>query len=233
LGIKKINFTRASGMNVMIIELFAFAAAFCYTISGVFAAKGMNTSNPITATLVSMITNNVLLWPFAFFQSSLDVNMEAVIFIAFSSLLAPTAGRMLNFLAIERVGVSTSGPILGSQPLFVALFAVFLLNERLPTLVYVGILITVIGIMVIALANRMVSRSVRITQKRYIMFPLLAAICFSLSGVLRKMGLNIQNDPVLAAAETSLFGIVSFFLLLLSTGKFRGISLNRRSIFFF
>jgi uncharacterized membrane protein len=220
-------------MNEMIIELLAFVAAFCYTLSGVFAAKGMKNSNPISATIVSMIMNNVLLWPFAYTNTFLKFDTSAIIFFAFSSLLAPTAGRMLNFLAIEKVGVSVSGPILGSQPLFVVLLAVFFLNEKLLPLAYVGIVMTVVGIVIITLSRGKDGGSTGVFQRRSVVFPLLAALCFASSGVFRKMGLNIQNDPILAAAETSFFGLLFFLILLLGAGKIKQISVNKRSAFFF
>lgn len=133
----------------MIVELLSLTAAFCYTLSGLLAVFGMKNSNPTTATLISMTVNVLILWPLTVLYSPIVFDRSALLLYAMSAAFAPVTGRLLNYASMERVGVSTSTSILGLQPIMVAVLASIFLSERLPVVIYLAIVITVFGVIII------------------------------------------------------------------------------------
>jgi drug/metabolite transporter (DMT)-like permease len=119
----------------MIVELLSLSAAFCYTLSGLLAVFGMKNSNPTTATLISMTVNVLILWPLPLLYSTIVLDRSALL--------------LLNYASMERVGVSTSTSILGLQPIMVAVLASTFLSERLSVVIYLAIVITVFGVIII------------------------------------------------------------------------------------
>ena len=71
--------------------------------------------------------------------------------LLYSALGSVVVGNMLWFISIERVGASRSALYTNLQPFLGAVFAVFVLSERLDTLQLVGGLVIASGI---ALAGR-------------------------------------------------------------------------------
>ncbi len=216
----------------MIVEVLSLVAAFCYTLSGILALFGMKDSNPNTATFVSMLANMVFLWPIALLFSPLAFSGRAVLLYAVSALFAPLTGRLLNYLSMERMGVSTTTSISGLQPVMVAVLASVFVGEELPATIYAAIFMTTIGIVIIG-GGRAVPSSVRVFSKWELAIPLSSTLGYSSSNVVRKEGLKEQNLPLIASAVTCSFSTLYMFMLLVFTRRLRQIMFTRSSLFYF
>lgn len=214
----------------MIVEILSLLAATCYTLSGILVVFGMKNANPTTATFISMLVNLAVLWPIALVFSPLIFDKQAILLYAISAAFAPIAGRLLNYLSLERVGVSTTTSILGLQPIFVSVLAAIFLSERFEAIVYIAIIITVTGVII---TGRSHSRNNKTFNKEDLILPLSASFCYSSSNITRKEGLKIVNVPFLAAAVTSSFSALYLFLYLLLTRRTQLIKVVRSSWTFF
>ncbi|UCH36865.1 MAG: DMT family transporter [Candidatus Bathyarchaeota archaeon] len=212
----------------MIVEFLSLIAAFCYTLSGLLAVFGMKNSNPTTATLISMTANVLILWPITFLYSAIVFDNSALLLYALSAAFAPVTGRLLNYAGMERVGVSTSTSILGLQPIMVAILASVFFSERLPLVIYLAIVITVIGVVIIGRSHSSPSdnKPFRLWE---LILPFSATFCYSSSNIVRKEGLKIQNLPLLAASATCSFSLLYLGATLLVTNKRKEIVTTRSS----
>lgn len=216
----------------MIIELLSLIAAFCYTLSGIIAVYGMKSSNSTTATLVSMLTNLAIIWPLALAFSPIVFDSRAILLYAISAAFAPVSGRLLNFLSIERVGVSTTTSIISLEPIIVTILASVFLAEHFSVIVYAAIMVTVLGVVIIGRSSSTKSEKTNF-NKWSLVLPFSTAFCYSSSDILKKEGLKILELPFLAAAVTCTFSTIYLFLSLLLTRRIRVIVKNRNSSKFF
>ena len=58
-------------------------------------------------------------------------------------------GRLLNFVAVSRIGVSRSAPLVGTSPVFAATAAVLFAGESLNTFIIVGTLAIIGGLAIV------------------------------------------------------------------------------------
>lgn len=215
----------------MIVELLSLASGFCYTLSGILAVFGMKDSSPTTAAFISILVNVAILWPVALLFSPIVFDNRAIILYAISAAFAPFSGRLLNYSSLERIGVSATTTILGLQPIIVAVLASIFLSERFPAIIYVAIIITVIGVILIS-RNRSSANGKKALDKWALIFPLSSAFCYSSSNITRKEGLKVQALPLLAASVTCSFSAIYLSLPLLFTRKTRKIVVTRSSLTF-
>lgn len=214
----------------MIVELFSLVAAFCYTFSGVLAVFGMKDHNPTAVTFISILANVAFLWPVTLLFSPIIFNSSAILLYAVSAAFAPVSGRWLNYLSLERVGVSNTTTISGLQPIIVAVLAAIFLSERFPAIIYVAIVITTVGVVIIG-RSRSSADGKKTLTKWTLIFPLSSTFCYASSNIIRKEGLKIQGLPFLAASVTCSFSAMYMFLPLLYTRRAK-IAVTRLSLTF-
>ena len=166
-----------------------------------------------------MVTNLLILWPITIVLNPLAFSPQILAIFAVSAAFAPFGGRFLNFLSIEKVGVSVYTSISGLQPLIVTGLAAIFLAEKLSAIVYAGIVITVLGAVIVG-REKNPSKN-RTYRKRDLVYPIAATACYAVSNILRKEGLKIQSEPFLAAALTSSFATLYMSSSLVITNKIR------------
>ena len=212
----------------MLVILLSLVAGICYTLSGILALFGMKESNPATVTLASMLVNTVFLWPITLVFSPIILDNRAVLLFALSAAFAPVTGRLLNYKSLEKVGVATTTSIQGIQPIFVTILATIFLAEHFPAIVYLAIAITVMGVTIVGRSLSKTNRQKDLT-KWALLFPFSSTFCYSTSNILRKVGLQVQGLPLLAASFTVSFSTIYLFLSLLVTRQTRQIVITRSS----
>ncbi|MEE9145541.1 MAG: EamA family transporter, partial [Candidatus Binatia bacterium] len=93
-------------------EYFAFQAAFCFAISHILIRRGMVNSNAITASFISLSMSALVLWSLVpFFVPLSAFWTPTILYFIVGGVFAPGLGRTLNFIGIERIGLSRSVPI--------------------------------------------------------------------------------------------------------------------------
>jgi drug/metabolite transporter, DME family len=205
---------------------FSFQAALCFSIAHIFIRRGLVGSNAMTGSFISLTMSAAVLWllvPFFVPLSALWTPAVAIFLAA--GIFAPGIGRTLSYVGIEKIGVARSVPIANSSPIFASIFAVIFLAETWVLQNIVGTLLVIGGVIILSMAKPAQGE----WRKLDVVYPLVGAMAFGASAILRKAGLGFVNIPLLAAAITAgAAAIFSFVLLQIQGGK-RTFKLTRRS----
>src|SRR4030095_14076992 len=179
---------------------FCVQAALCFSIAHILIRRGLVGSNAMTGSLISLTMSAVVLWcalPF-FVPLSAMANPVLLIFVL-AGVFAPGIGRTLSYVGIEKIGVARSVPIANSSPIFASIFAVIFLAESWVLQNIAGTLLVIGGVIVLSMAKPAQGK----WRKVDVIYPLVGAVAFGASAILRKAGLGLVNIPLLAAAVTA------------------------------
>ncbi len=205
---------------------YSMQAALCFAVSHVLIRRGMATSNAITASLFSIGMSAIIMWILVpFFIPLSSFLAPAIWYFVVGGIFAPGLGRMLNFKGIEKVGLARSVPISNSSPMFASLLAVFLMDETWTLQNFLGTLLVVLGVVI--LAKKETEQAP--WRKIDLIYPALASISFAISINLRKLGLLAEDIPLMAAAVTATAALLFAVTVLKTQGGRQAISLSRQS----
>ena len=205
---------------------FSFQAALCFSIAHIFIRRGLVGSNAMTGSFISLSMSAVILWLlFPFFAPLSALWTPVSLVFVTAGIFAPGIGRTLSYVGIEKIGVARSVPIANSSPIFASVFAVLFLAEAWVPQNIVGTLLVISGVIILSVAKPAQGE----WRKLDVIYPLIGAMAFGASAILRKAGLGYVDIPVMAAAVTA--GSAALFSLALL--QFRGgkdaFKLTRRS----
>ena len=205
---------------------FSFQAALCFSIAHIFIRRGLVESNAMTGSFISLSMTAAILWLlFPFFAPfSALWSPVSLIFVA-AGLFAAGIGRTLSYVGIEKIGVARSVPIANSSPIFASVFAVLFLAEVWVPQNIVGTLLVISGVIILSAARPAQGE----WRKLHVIYPLVGAMAFGASAILRKAGLDYGGVPVMAAAVTAGSAAIFSFALLQFRGGKEALKLSRRS----
>lgn len=196
-------------------EYFSFQTALLFSIAHVFVRRGLVYSNALTGSVISLGTGAVIFWLLllAFVPLSALHNPGVGYFIA-GGVFAPAIGQTLGYIGMERIGVARASAIVNTSPIFSSILAVVLLGEVWGFQNILGTCFVIVGVVILSS-----SKSAAVDwQKKDLIYPILGAVVFGISTNLRKTGLTVIPEPLLAAAVTVGTG---FFVLLIII-RFKG-----------
>ena len=135
----------------MIAIALAIAAAASWGLSAVLVRRGLRDLSTSAGTLISLTAG--LLFTAALvaafqFGALLHVSWQAVALFGLIGILNFPMGRFFNYMAIARLGVGRSTPLLASSPLFAVLIAVLATGEQLTLATAAGIALILGGVFV-------------------------------------------------------------------------------------
>jgi drug/metabolite transporter, DME family len=205
---------------------FSFQGALCFSIAHILIRRGLIESNAMTGSFISLSMSAVLLWILLPFFAPLSALWSpAVLIFVIAGIFAPGIGRTLSYVGIEKIGVARSVPIANSSPIFASIFAVIFLAEAWVPQNIVGTLLVIGGTMVLSFSKPATGE----WRKLDVIYPLVGAMAFGGSAILRKAGLDVVGIPVLAAAVTAGSAALFSFALLQVQGGKQAFKLTRRS----
>lgn len=211
-------------------ELWAIISAAAWAADSILVRKGTGFSNPSTAALVSFVVNTAILGPYIFFRYPLEkIFQPANLFFVASGVIQPAIVRVLFYVGIVRLGVSRAGPIRGTSPLFSVAIAYFLFQDRPGWIVYFGGFLTVTGAWLVSYKRAGEAK----WRLRDLLYPLGAAMLASVSQNIRKLGLNITSEPVIASTVSTATSLLCLFASVLFSGKMRSIQINRACFYYY
>jgi DME family drug/metabolite transporter len=207
-------------------EYYALQAAFCFSLAHIFLRRGLVHSNALTGSLISLGTSAVGFWILALLLAPLAaLKSSSIGYFAAAGLFAPAIGQTLGYIGMERIGVARAAAIVNTSPIFSSSFAVLFLGEVWLTQNILGTCLVIGGIAILSLARASVTVSWR---RKDIIYPLLGAVAFGISTLLRKRGLLEIPDPLLAAAVTVGSAFLFFLLIVGVRGGRRALKFERR-----
>ncbi len=137
----------------MLAIVLGVSAAACWGFSAVLVRMALRHVSTTLGTLVSLASGLVFTAVLVAILQVDDlraVTLSGALLFGVIGILNFPMGRFFNYMAMSRIGVSRSTPILASAPVFAVAIAITVTGERLdlPTLIgaafiFVGLLITV------------------------------------------------------------------------------------------
>src|SRR5918992_1358732 len=208
-------------------EYYALQAAFCFSVAHIFVRRGLVHCNALTGSLISLGTSATGFWLLALLLAPLAaLKSSAIGYFAAAGLFAPAIGQTLGYIGMERMGVARAAAIVNTSPIVSSTFAVLFLGEVWLAQNILGTCLVIAGIAIISLARASVAGSWR---REDIVYPLLGAVAFGISALLRKRGLLEIPDPLLAAAVTVGSAFVFFLLIVAFRGGPSALKFERRA----
>jgi len=180
----------------MIGELYALAAAVCWSIAAVFYKKGIG-AGAIPAVLIrTFFAMLFLLILYLLLRSGhFDFTLVGFAFLNLGGLLRLILGGAAYMKGLENISVSRFVPILFTFPLLTILLSALLLNEKISSKVIAGTVLIVAGVWMLSRGKSSVSeKNIRFG----VSLAVLAAFLYSFSIVATKTGLK-EVDPFQSA----------------------------------
>lgn len=126
--------------------------------------------------------------------------------------MGTTAGRLLRFVSIDRVGASVAAAITNLHPFISAGLAILLLGETVTSRVVGGTVVIVLGTVLLSASGRI--QGFRPAQ---LVFPFLSALAFGAVAILRKLGLG-GAGPMTGFAVNVTTALIAVTAFLAATG---------------
>ncbi|MBU2497264.1 MAG: DMT family transporter [Proteobacteria bacterium] len=178
-------------------SLLALTSSLFYALGMVVARIGLRDMDTFSGGLISMGFSLIgALVLFLFYLPIHEIAAQAIVCFVVAGISGPCIGRLLLYFGINRLGSSIAASLYATQPLFSAIAAVALLGERITPGIGAGTLIIVVGLAIIS-SEESGGGAEKKWSRRDLIFPIMAGAAYGLSHVFRKIGLNINDEPVL------------------------------------
>jgi uncharacterized membrane protein len=204
-------------------------------ISGttIIMKKGIERTNPTTAMLVVTLVGTLVLLAISLPHVQFDhFRSKAFYLFILAGILSPALVRWLYFISIDRIGPSMSSSILSTGPAFTAIIAASFLKEKLTVSISLGIIMIIGGIVTFE-RDLQTDGNLTVRHKKNLIFAVLAAFLVGLAIVIRKMGLNLLDEPLFGVTVGFATSLVFYITLCLIFKRMRAqISLNRNNALF-
>ena len=130
------------------------------------------------------------------------------------------AGRFFRVASIDKVGAPVASAIGNLAPLVATGLAVAMLGEQVTFAILAGTLVIVAGTVLLSLSGKHVG-----FPARYLIYPFMAAWCFGMVQVVRKMGLS-DTGPLFDAAINITAAMVASTAFVAASGKLQAAALR-------
>jgi drug/metabolite transporter (DMT)-like permease len=211
-------------------DILALTASVGWAVNGILVRKGSRYSSVTSAVFLSLLATVTFLWSISWWFFPVGFTRSpALVYFVMGGMIQPAFVRLLNYTGISRLGVSRSQSIRAVTPLFASIIALIVLHERPGIRVYLAILLTVVGIALLSYRREGESDWRGID----LLFPLSAAVLAAFSQNLRKAGLIILHNPLVAAAITTSTSLVVFGFVIALSGNIRSLFPRPESLRFY
>ena len=175
---------------------YALASAFLFALSNHFSSLGLAGSDARTGTIVSIAASAVAYWIFApFFIERWYWFTYAALLFGLVGIFRPALSSALAMSSIEKMGPTLTSALTASAPIFGALWAILVLNERLTWPISIGTLAVIAGAVVAAWNPQGVKRSWPLWA---LVLPFSAAFIRASGHAVTKIGLGEVPSPSFA-----------------------------------
>ena len=208
-------------------QLLALTSAFFSAVATLLIQQGLRRSNFYAGFWINVTVGAVGLWTAVLlFVPRSTWDWSAVPYFIFSGVVGTAAGRFFRVAAIEKVGAPVAAAILNMTPLVATGLAIALLGERVTLPILAGTAVIVMGTILLSLSGRYVG-----FPPRHLVYPFLAATCFGVVQIARKMGLS-QAGPLFDAAVNISAAMIAATAFVVATGNWRALRCDRKSLLY-
>ena len=150
--------------------------------------------------------------------------LHGILYFVLAGLVGTTAGRLLRFVSIDRVGAAVTAALTNLHPFISAGLAILLLGESVTLPILAGTAVIVAGTVLLSAGGRILG-----FRPSQLVFPFLSAACFGAVAILRKLGLG-GAGPLLGFAVNVTTALVAFTAFLAASGRLRRLRCEPRSL---
>lgn len=205
----------------------ALASAVFSAIGTILIQRGLQRSNFYAGFWINVGVGVVGLWTAVLlFVPRAEWDWRALPYFVFSGVVGTACGRLFRVAAIEKVGAPVAAAVANLAPLIATAMAIVLLGEQITLAILTGTLVIVLGTVLLSLSGKQVG-----FPARYLVYPFLAAFCFGVVQIARKMGLS-QAGPLFDAALNISAAMVASTAFIIASGNLRALVCDRTSLFF-
>ena len=209
-------------------QLLSLVSAMFTAIATILIQRGLERSNFYAGFWINVMVGVIGLWSAVLLTiSPAAYDWRALPYFIFSGVAGTAAGRFFRVASIEKVGGPVASAIGNLAPLVATGLAVVLLHERVTFAILAGTFVIVVGTVLLSLSGKHVG-----FQPRHLIYPLVAAWCFGMVQVVRKMGLS-DTGPLFDAAINISAALVAATAFVAASGKLGMLRCDRRSLFYF
>jgi uncharacterized membrane protein len=194
-------------------EAIALLAAISYALFTVYGWFGLQYSTPLVATLISLCMRTFTLWVAVLLTGGIPDFLFPALMVFIILGILQSATSLLTFIGLHKIGASRSQPLRNTYPLWSAMLAVTLLQERAGWVILGGTCLVVAGVVLISWKPDVAPPHYRWW---HILYSLGAGALAGIAFPLRRYGLTITDEPVFFAAVVavvSLLGAVPYLSL--------------------
>jgi drug/metabolite transporter (DMT)-like permease len=189
----------------------AFITSLCYASALISAREGLKYSTPTTVTLVSILMQNLLLWPAVFLTGGVHaVPWEGVALFTLVGVFQ-LGVRLLAYTGVEKIGASRSSALQSINPLISAAIAIIILREQTTLLIVSGTLLVVMGIILLSWKPE---RQLPGFRRWHLLLPLGAACLTGMNHPIRRYALVMANEPLFFSALMGTVSLGAFMIYL-------------------
>ncbi len=209
----------------MIEIVFAILSSFTFAYNVIGIKRGLQKMDYLSCSLLVSAISCATYIPFLFFVDFSQINMISIFLFTLSGLIAPGLARLIFFQSLQKVGALITSSIMPSQPIISAISAVIVLSEMFPPNLWIGILAIIVGAIIIETS---ISRNNgQKTKVAYIILPMSGVLMGGLGDSIRKIALNISNQPFLGTVVANLAALILYYLVyIFKSRKIRPITWN-------
>ena len=192
---------------------YALLAGVLWGIGPLLLKRALKYANVSTATLVEQNVSVFLLVGLAVYSGEVgQIDFTGRAFWAFflAGAIGASFGKVFYYKGIDKVGASKATSVKNSSPFLTAILAIVFLGEAMNWYIFAGVGLIVFGIVVITQTRASGSRSV--DRLQYFLFPIVAALCFGINPIFKKIGIDAANLPVAGTMITQVTALI--FMLL-------------------
>ncbi|MGH7489142.1 MAG: EamA family transporter [bacterium] len=208
-------------------QLLALVTSVFYASALVSARLGLRYSTPTTVTLVSILMQNVLLWSAVLLTGGVHSVPAAGILLFTLVGIFQLGVRLFAYTGVEKIGASRSSALQSISPLISATIAVMILGEKTSTLIVVGTLLVVTGIVLVSWkAERQLSGF----RRWHLLLPLAAAFLTGMNHPIRRYVLTMANEPLFFSALMGTVSLAGFLVYLVLSPRSQRLVWNRGAL---
>src|SRR5256885_6870779 len=128
------------------LHVLALAGALCSAAATIFIRQGLRGSDPFAGFWINLVVGTVGLWAAVVSTGGPGrVSARGALFFVCAGLIGTVGGRLLRFIAIERVGASIAAALINLNPFVASGLAILLLGEHITMPIVVGTVVIVAG----------------------------------------------------------------------------------------
>jgi transporter family protein len=182
---------------------YALLAGTLWGVSPLLLKRGLKYADVSTATIIEQGVSVVFLTVLAVASGEivhLDLASKAFWAFFLAGAVGASFGKVFYYKGIDKAGASRATSIKNGSPLLTALLAVVFLGEEMNGFIAAGVCLIVLGIAVLSAAKG--SGEPGSARLNHFLFPLIAAFCFGINPIFKKIGVDAANLPILGALVT-------------------------------